>query len=59
MNNIIQVYFIIAGIQAFCTAAYLLDEPIDGIDNFWDWVWYNILWIIPSLKSAFKIITQK
>lgn len=57
METILTAYFIIAGISAFSTAVWLLTaEGIEGIDNFWDWVIYNLFWIFQPTKALCKFI---
>lgn len=54
MEIIIYIYLIISGIHAFVTFLYLLDKEIKGVDNFWDWVIYNIFWIVQPIKAIIK-----
>ncbi len=36
------------------TGKYYSTEEIDGIDNFWDWIIYNVFWIVHPIKAIFK-----
>lgn len=51
---ILLFYPIIAVISAICTALFMWDYEIKGIDNFWDWIRYNIFWIIKPIKAIIK-----
>ena len=53
----IIVYLIIVAISAIATALWMIDgDGFDEIDNFWDWVIFNLLWIKIPLKSLYKIL---
>lgn len=57
IDTIIYIYFAIAALSAFVTVLMIMqDMCIEEIDFFWDWVMYNLLWIIQPLKSFVKII---
>lgn len=43
-----------AGAQSFFTAMWLEGHKIKGIDGFWDWVVYNLFWIVLPIKSTIK-----
>lgn len=58
MENMITIYLVIASGSAGVTALCLLETDIDGIDNFWDWVIYNLLWIVQPIKALIKFITR-
>jgi len=50
------IYFSIAGVSLFATALWMADNSIKGIDSFWDWIIYNLFWIILPIKSIIKLI---
>jgi len=57
METILYIYFAIAAFSAFVTVLMIMQNMcIEEIDSFWDWVMYNLLWIIQPLKSFIKII---
>lgn len=56
LETILIVYCSIAGICAFVLAVSALtgEGMPDGIDNLWDFVVYNVLWIVQPIKAIFK-----
>lgn len=50
----LEIYFSIAGISAFVTTLWLFDNGIEEIDTFWDWVVYNVFWIVQPIKAVIK-----
>lgn len=56
IEPIILIYSMIAGISAFASGLYLLEQEIEGIDGFWDWVIWNTLWIIQPIIKFFRNI---
>lgn len=50
------LYVLVAATSLLSTLLLMVDCPIEGIDNVWDWFWYSILWIKPCIKSLYKII---
>lgn len=50
----LQIYFGIAAISAFATGLYLIENSIDEIATFWDWVVYNVFWIVQPIKAVIK-----
>ena len=50
----LEIYFIIAFFSAVITAVYSFEDSIDGVDSFWDWVVYNVFWIVQPIKSVIK-----
>lgn len=57
LNTILYIYFAIAALSAFITGLMIMQNMcIEEIDSLWDWIMYNLLWIIQPLKSFIKII---
>lgn len=57
IETILIIYFSIAGISLFATALWMAeDNSIKGIDCFWDWIIYNLFWIILPIKAIVKLI---
>jgi hypothetical protein len=56
IQTILYIYLSVAGIHLFATGLCLLEEGIEGIDNFWDWVIYNVFWIIHPIRALIKFI---
>ena len=60
LEIILTVYFSISGINLFATACWLMDDgDIEGVDGFWDWVIYSLLWIVQPIKAIIKFCTKK
>jgi hypothetical protein len=56
IETILIIYFSIAGISLFGTFFWLIGgEDIEGMDNYWDWIVYNLFWIIQPIKSIIKL----
>jgi hypothetical protein len=51
----IYIYLGIAGISLIATVIWMMDYGIEGIDGFWDWIIYNLFWIILPVKSIIKL----
>lgn len=56
----LEIYFIIAFISAIVTTILICIEiKIEGIDNVWDWIIYNLFWIVHLIKAAVKFIINQ
>jgi hypothetical protein len=55
IETILIIYFSIAGICLFSTAFFIVHFEIEEIDGFWDWIVYNIFWIVQPIKSIIKL----
>lgn len=58
MEIILQTYLIISAILAFATALFMIENKIEGIDSFWDWIIYNLFWIFQPIKAIIKFLTK-
>ena len=55
--NIIYLYAFISGIVLFTTAlASMHAMQPDEIENFYDWLFYGLLWILVVIKYLIKFL---
>ena len=53
---VIWVYLGMVGLSLFVTLIGLFnDYEIEGVDSFWDWIIYNVFWIILPIKAIIKL----
>ena len=55
---VLYIYIIITLAVLIGTAIALTEMAIEGIDNFWDYLIYCILWIVLPIKALFKYIKR-
>lgn len=58
IETFLIIYFWIAGINLLATALWMSNNSIKGINGFWDWVVYNLFWIIQPIKSVIKLFKR-
>lgn len=57
VENIVEVYFFIAFIFGLTTALCALEGiPPREIDNFYDWLFYSLFWVLILLKYLIKFL---
>ena len=57
IENILIIYFSISAMVLFTTALFALDGDLPSeIKNFYDWLFYGILWIFIVIKYLIKFL---
>ena len=56
METLLWIYLAISVVSAMATGLWSIEQDIEGVDGFWDWVIYNIFWIIQPIKAIVKLI---
>lgn len=59
IDIILKIYFVICFITLLTTALLMLDDTVPAeIDNFYDWLFYGLFWILLFVKHLIKFIIK-
>ncbi|XAI97335.1 hypothetical protein [Leptolyngbya phage Lbo-JY46] len=57
IEDILKAYFLISLIVLFATAAFAIPGDLpEEINNFYDWLFYGIFWILIVIKYFIKFL---
>jgi FtsH-binding integral membrane protein len=60
IESLLLIYFIVTVTVLFTTALFIFTtgEDIPEIDNFYDWLFYGIFWILIVIKYMIKFFIK-
>lgn len=58
MILILQIYLALTAVHAVISVFVIMGIDLDGVEDFYDWVAYNVLWPLRLVKAILKCIAN-